>query len=83
MPREGAQTFSDFLPDFRIEVGCAKCDRKGSYRVSSIMARKGDARLTDFLDDVSADCPKHQSMSIYDQCGARFMNLEEGRKPMT
>ena len=79
MPRDGAQTFSDFRPNFRIEVGCLKCDRRGSYWVASVWARLGDARLTDFLDDVTANCQKHQSHGIYDRCGARFMNLEKGQ----
>jgi hypothetical protein len=61
MPRTGAQILSDFEPDFRIEVICSKCGRTGSYRVASVMARKGDVRLTDFVNDVSADCPKHNN----------------------
>ena len=75
MPRNGAQILSDFPDDLQLEVGCAKCGRHGRYHVGRLMSRRGDLMLTNFLDEVAADCPAHKSQSIYDRCGARFMNL--------
>ena len=81
MPRNGAQILSDFRSDFALEVGCGRCDRRGRYHVGRLLARRGDLALTDFLDEVTAGCPKHLSAAVYDRCGALYMNLEAGRRP--
>jgi hypothetical protein len=34
-----------------------------------------DAKLTDWLGGITADCPKRHSVDKSDQCGARYTNL--------
>ena len=35
----------------------------------------GDARLADWLDVITADCPKKSTRNVNDQCGARCPDL--------
>jgi hypothetical protein len=37
---------------------CARCERRGVYRVARSTAKHGDARLTDLRSFLTADCPK-------------------------
>jgi hypothetical protein len=39
---------------------CAeKCGRDGRYPVNGLIEKRGrDAKLTDWLDEITADCPK-------------------------
>ena len=40
-----------------------------------IEERGRNARLIDWLDDITADCPKKQAHNMNDPCGARFPDL--------
>jgi hypothetical protein len=41
-----------------LRVECAKCPRRGQYRVDRLVALIGrDGKLTDWLAEVAADCP--------------------------
>jgi len=41
-----------------IEIACRRCDRRGQYRGTTLLARYGgQARLPDVLAALSADCP--------------------------
>jgi hypothetical protein len=78
MPRDGSLTPRDLvgrqLETLRVE--CAKCERKGQYRVRSLAASIGmDTKLTDWLSDITCDCPRRGSIS--DACGVRCPDLSK------
>jgi hypothetical protein len=50
----------------------AACDRSGRYSVQRLLAKRGDLKLTDFLAEVAADCPKRKAGKFNDICKARF-----------
>ena len=53
-------------------VECDKCGRRGRYHLYSLIERYGiDAKLFDWSDEITADCPRRHSGNLYDQCGAR------------
>ena len=70
MPRNGLMILSDLSAD-ALRIVCA-CGRAGRYSVTRLLARHGDARLTDLLATIAADCPKRAAANILDQCKARF-----------
>lgn len=72
MPRAGSIVLSD-LAATRLEIACAKCDRHGSYSVARLWRERGDIRLTDFLDELTAGCPHVAAVSWHQRCGARFV----------
>jgi hypothetical protein len=72
MPKD---TFT--LSDVReptLTVVCQPCGRRGRYRVETLMAKHGDAKIL-YLLDTLANCPKAQSTNIYDRCKARYERL--------
>jgi hypothetical protein len=71
MPRDGAIVLSD-LKDDGLAVRCAACGRSGRYSVKRLLAQRGDLKLTDFLGQITADCPKRQAGGFRDTCKARF-----------
>src|SRR5271157_2771455 len=70
MPRDGAIVLSDLHAPF-LHVVCEPCGRRGSYGVARLMAKHGDAKLTDLLP-VLANCSRTTNGSIYDHCKAGF-----------
>jgi hypothetical protein len=78
MPRSGSVTLSD-LASPRLEVVCEKCDRHGSYSVARLWRERGDMRLTDFLGELTADCPRKRSIGWHDRWPARFRVLVRSR----
>jgi hypothetical protein len=76
MPRDGAIIFSDLIGKLDVVVVCSKCQRGGAYRLERlILSRGGDAKIIDWLDELSADCPKKSARNMNDQCGARCPDL--------
>jgi hypothetical protein len=79
MPRYGAITFGDLDGKLDVlRVACRKCDRSGQYRVAKLIERYGlDARLVDWKDEITADCPKRANdrAALLDLCGAWFPDL--------
>jgi hypothetical protein len=71
MPRDGATLLSDLTKDWLI-VRCAKCGRRDRYSVARLLAKRGDMRLTDFLSERKADCPKRFAGLFGDTCKARY-----------
>ncbi len=71
MPRDGSLLLSDLAAD-RLGVACERCGRRGSYSVARLMRERGDVRLTDFLDELTAGCPRQKAFGLHDRCGARF-----------
>ena len=58
MPRDGAIIFSDLIGKLDVlRVACAKCDRAGRYRLDRLIQDRGrDAKVIDWLDELTADC---------------------------
>jgi hypothetical protein len=72
MPRDGAILLTDLQAPF-LRVVCEPCGRRGSYGVARLMAKHGDAKLTDLLP-ILANCSRttHSAGSICDCCRAGF-----------
>ena len=79
MPRDGAIIFRDLVGKLGVlNIESAKCGRRGRYRLSRLIARHGiDAKLFDWSDEITADCPRKHSGNLYDQCGARCPDLSK------
>ena len=79
MPRHGAVVFGDLEGRLEVlHVACRKCDRRGQYPVARLIERYGsDAKLVDWKDQITADCPKRANTRVLvtDQCGAHFPDL--------
>jgi len=75
MPRSGRKSCLTFfrrpLPSF-----CEGCRREGRYNVARLIAKHGDAALTDLLGFLSAKCPESGSARIQDRCKARYSPME-------
>jgi len=79
MPRQGAITLSDLIAP-TLTLVCARCERRGVYSVARLMAKHGDARLTDLRSFLTADCPKRAKFSLHAQCEAKFDPPPETRR---
>ena len=77
MPRDGAIIFSDLIGTTEVlRVTCEKCGRDGRYLLARLIRKRGrDAKLVDWLDELTADCPKKQARNVSDRCGARCPQL--------
>jgi hypothetical protein len=59
-----------------LEVGCSRCGRAGRYPLAPLIERHGAAfPVPMLLLLLSADCPKRQSISVYDLCGVHCPEL--------
>ena len=60
MPRDDATTFSDLIGKLvLLRVACDKCGRDGCYGLYRIIEKRGrDAKPIDWLDELTAECPK-------------------------
>ena len=59
-----------------LRVTCNKCERAGRYRLDRLIKECGrEVKITDWLDEITADCPKKQAHNMNDACGARFPDL--------
>jgi hypothetical protein len=74
MPCDGAIIFADLIGRLDVlYVHCPKCSRAGRYRVQHLIEQRGrKAKLIDWLDEITADCPRKQAHNMNDRCGARF-----------
>jgi hypothetical protein len=74
MPRDGAIIFRDIVG--KLDVLWIECGRFGQYRLDRLIERYGiDAKLFDWSDEITADCPRKQAKNFYDQCGAKCPDL--------
>jgi hypothetical protein len=49
---------------------------RGRYRLDRLIERYGiDAKLFEWSDEITADCPRKQARNLNDQCGARCPDL--------
>ena len=68
------RTLIDKLIVLRVE--CEKCGRSGRYRVTTLAEQIGwDAKLTDWLYNLTKDCPRKQSPGLSDPCAAKCPDL--------
>ena len=77
MPHDGAIIFSDLIGKLEmLRVTCAKCGRDGRYILARLIEKRGrDAKLIDWLDELTAECPKKIAHNMNDPCGARCQDL--------
>ena len=77
MPRDGAIIFGDLIGKAAlIRVTCDKCGREDNYPLRGLIRVRGtDAKITDWLDEIIADCPKKSAHNWSDQCAARCPDL--------
>jgi hypothetical protein len=66
MPRHGAVVFGDIDGKLDVlHVACKKCDRRGQYPVARLIERYGrEAKLVDWKDTITADCPRRTNARI-------------------
>jgi hypothetical protein len=59
-----------------LRVACDKCGRDGCYGLGRLIEKRGrDAKLIDWLDELTAECPKKIALNMNDPCGARCRDL--------
>ena len=77
MPRDGATIFSDLIGKLDVlRVSCDKCGRDGCYGLGRLIKKRGrDAMLIDWLDELTAECPKRFAHNMNDPCGAKCPQL--------
>jgi hypothetical protein len=77
MPRDGAIIFSDLIGKLDVlRVVCSRCERGGAYRLERLILSRGrEAKIIDWLDELTANCPKKSARNMNDQCGARCPDL--------
>jgi hypothetical protein len=77
MPRDGAIIFSDLIGKLDVvHVHCEKCGRDGHYILARLMRNRGrNSKVIEWLDELTADCPKKQARNMNDPCGAKCPEL--------
>ena len=77
MPRDGAIILSDLIGKLDLlRVACDKCGRDGCYGLHRLIEKRGrNAKLIDWLDELTAECPKKIARNVSDPCGARCRDL--------
>ena len=59
-----------------LRVSCSKCERDGHYILARLIRQRGsDAKLIDWLDELTAECPKKIARNMNDPCGAKCPQL--------
>ena len=77
MPRDGAIIFSDLIGKFRVlRVSCSVCGRAGGYQLQRLIrVYGGSAKVIDWLDVITSDCPKKLARNLNDTCRAKCPQL--------
>ena len=77
MPPDGAIIFSDLIGKLEVlRVTCEKCGRDGRYSLTFLVVDRGrDAKVIDWLDELTAECPKKIARNMNDQFGAKCLQL--------
>ena len=77
MPRDGVIVFADLIGKLDVlYIHCSKCGRPGRYRLDRLIQDRGrDAKVIDWLSELTADCPRMIARNMSDQCGARCPDL--------
>jgi hypothetical protein len=79
MPRPLGTTLADLLGKLTVvRVECSKCRRIGRYAVRRLIEQRGrDGTIIDWLDALTAGCPRKRAARVNDQCHARCPDLPE------
>jgi hypothetical protein len=71
-----------------VRIGCAFCNRTGTYRLARLAAKYGaEIPMNELLDRLARDCQWRREVGErppgkYDpKCGARFIDLDAPRPP--
>ena len=74
---DGAIIFGDLTGKLDLlRVRCDKCGRDGCYGLSRLIDKRGRrGKVIDWLDEITADCPKKQARNMNDPCGAKCLEL--------
>lgn len=77
MPRDGPVTFGDLIGKLNaLSVACEKCGRSGRYQLHNLIEERGrDAIVSDWLEALTAHCPKKKAHDWNDQCAVRCLDL--------
>jgi len=77
MPRDGAIMFRDLIGKLDVlRVACDKRGRDGCYGLNRLIGQRGrDGKLIDWLDKLTAECPKKSAHNMNDRCGAKCPDL--------
>jgi hypothetical protein len=77
MPRDGAIIFSGLIGKLDLlRARCEKCGRDGCYGLAKLIDKRGrDAKLIDWVDELTGDCPKKLTRNMNDPCGAKCPEL--------
>ena len=72
MPRDGAIIFGDLIGKLTVlQVRCSKCPRRDHYELFGlIMAHGLNTKIVDWLNVITADCPKKLARDVSDPCAA-------------
>jgi hypothetical protein len=76
-PRDGAIIFGDLIGKLDVlNVACDKCGRAGRYPLQRLIDDRGrNGKVIDWLDELTAECPKKFAHNMNDPCGARCQQL--------
>jgi len=79
VPRDGAIIFRDLVGKLDVlNIECDKCGRRGRYGLRRLIERYGiNAKLFDWSDEITADCPRKQAKNLNDICGAGCPELSK------
>jgi len=77
VPREGAIIFADLIGKLDVVyVHCIKCGRASRYHLQHLIDDRGrDTKVIDWLDEITADCPKKRAHNWNDPCAVRCPDL--------
>jgi len=77
MPRDGAIIFSDLIGKLdAVNLACEACGRAGHYPLERLITTRGrDGKVIDWLDEITAECPKKIARNMNDPCGAKCPEL--------
>jgi hypothetical protein len=66
MPRDGAIILGDLVGKLDVlRVSCGKCGCDGCYGLGRLIEKRGrNAKLIDWLDELTADCPKKMARNM-------------------
>jgi hypothetical protein len=69
MPCDDAIIFGDLVGKLTVlQVRCSKCPRQDHYELSGlIMAHGPNTKIVDWLNAITADCPKKIARDVSDQ----------------
>jgi hypothetical protein len=80
MARDGAIIYGDLIGKLDVlRVACAKCGRVGHYPLRRLLTTRGrDAKVIDWLAEITADCPKKLSHNIRQVHGQATRSAKSG-----